>query len=187
MSAPSSPPPRIVITGFMGAGKTTVARALAAHLQCAMSDTDEAVIEREGRSIEAIIGEVGEAQFRRIEAAALRRVLEFAGAGVIALGGGAWMMAENRALIAAHGCLTIWLDAPFELCRQRIAQGGQARPFARDYEAARHLYERRREVYALASRRVEIAAGESVERIVARLAALVEQASMKSNEREGRK
>ena len=112
---------RIVLTGFMGAGKTTVARALAARLGCAMLDTDDCIVERAGRSIEAIIDAEGEARFRRIETEALREILERGSARVIALGGGTWTIEANRALIAAHDdCLSVWLDAPFATCWQRI-------------------------------------------------------------------
>ncbi|HYG11779.1 MAG TPA: shikimate kinase, partial [Pyrinomonadaceae bacterium] len=144
---------RIVLTGFMCAGKTTVARALAARLDCSMLDTDAALVEREGRSIEAIIKEDGEPRFRQIERDALRAILERDRARVIALGGGTWTIADNRALIAAHDCLTVWLDAPFELCWRRIANSADARPLARERERARQLYDARRAAYELAALR----------------------------------
>ena len=147
---------RILITGFMAAGKTTVAAALARRLDCPMLDLDEFIAGREGRSIQAIIDEDGEAQFRKLEAQALREALENNAAHIIALGGGTWMSARNRALIAAHNALTIWLDAPFELCWQRIIRAGDARPLARDKEQARRLYEERRSLYELAALRVRI-------------------------------
>ena len=101
MNAPA-PPRRIVLAGFMCAGKTTVGRALAARLDGALLDTDAALVEREGRSIEAILDEDGEPRFRQLERDALRAVLERDASRVIALGGGTWTVAENRALIAAH-------------------------------------------------------------------------------------
>ena len=136
--------PPIIITGFMCAGKTTVARALAARLNCARLDTDEAIIERERRSIEAIIEADGEARFRQIEHEVLRACLDNSDARIIALGGGAWTLAENRALIKAHDCLTIWLDAPFELCWRRLTNADHTRPLARDRVQARELYTARR-------------------------------------------
>lgn len=147
---------RILITGFMAAGKTTVAAALAQRLDCRMLDLDEFIAAHEGRSIQKIIDEDGEARFRQVEAHALREALENKTARVIALGGGTWMSASNRALIAAHNGFTVWLDAPFELCWQRIISAGDLRPLARDEEQAGRLYEERRALYELAALRVRI-------------------------------
>jgi shikimate kinase len=143
---------RILITGFMAAGKTTVAAALARRLDCRMLDLDEFIVERAGRSIQTIIDEDGEAQFRQMESHALREALENSTARVIALGGGTWMSVGNRTLIAEHNALTIWLDAPFELCWQRIRRSrNDKRPLARDRKRARALYDERHPLYKLAA------------------------------------
>ena len=60
----------------------------------------------------------------------------------------AWTLERNRALVEARGCLTVWLDAPFDLCWQRARTQDNQRPFARDEAKARKLYERRRAAYA---------------------------------------
>ncbi|HEV7843227.1 MAG TPA: shikimate kinase [Pyrinomonadaceae bacterium] len=160
---------RIVITGFMGAGKTTVAKALAAHFNCRMIDLDYIITERERRSVPALISEEGEDRFREAEHSALRVVLGMNRARVIALGGGAWMLAENRALITGHDCFTVWLDAPFKLCWQRIVESEAVRPLARDMETARELYDERRSVYALAELRIEAGAERSAEALAAEI------------------
>ncbi len=148
---------RILLTGFMAAGKTVVAEALARSLGCAMLDLDQFIAASAGRSIQAIIDGDGEARFREMEAQALGEALEHKTARVIALGGGTWMNARNRALIAEHHGFTVWLDAPFELCWQRIIRAGDnTRPLARDYEQAGRLYEERRALYELAALRVQI-------------------------------
>jgi shikimate kinase len=163
-------PRRVVIMGFMGAGKTTVARTLAARLGCAATDADEFATAFAGQTPREIIDREGEPRFREIEARALAEILADESARVVALGGGAWTVASNRDLVARHGCLTVWLDAPFELCWRRIARAGRnARPLARDREAARRLYETRRGLYALASRRVEASELKSVEMIAAEI------------------
>lgn len=178
---------RIILAGFMCAGKTSVARALAARLGCAMLDTDELVVAREGRTIEAIIEEDGEARFRQIESDAVRDALEHSAARVIALGGGAWTIAANRALIDGHGdCLTVWLDAPFDLCWQRITSAEVARPLARERERARSLYEERRNLYALAALRVCEREGSSAEDTAAQIASIIER-QIFADEHEGRK
>lgn len=168
-------PARVVITGFMAAGKSTAARALARLLGCGSADTDELVRAREGRTPAEIIDADGEARFREIESRALGDALATDGPLVVALGGGAWAVAANRALIAGRGCVAVWLDAPFELCRQRIeAESAKiGRPLARDIETARALYAARRETYALAAHRVEVAAGRTAESIAAEIANLL--------------
>ncbi|MFL6231215.1 MAG: shikimate kinase [Pyrinomonadaceae bacterium] len=167
-------PARVVITGFMGAGKTTVARALAARLGCDALDLDEFVTAREGRGPQRIINEDGEPRFREIETHALRDALVQTRARVVALGGGAWTLQANRELIARAGYLSVWLDAPFELCWRRINEAaGEARPLARDLERARTLYGERRGLYALADRSVLVEAEKSVEGIAAEIEILL--------------
>lgn len=178
MTSHARRPRRIIITGFMCAGKTTVARALAARLDCASLDTDAAIVARARRSIEAIIEAEGEARFREIETSVLRDVLENREARVIALGGGTWTLAENRAAIAAHDCLTVWLDAPFALCWQRIAAARDtpsARPLARNQEQARALYAARRDAYSLAAWRVQAGEARSAEDMAAEIVSIIER------------
>ncbi|HKS26391.1 MAG TPA: shikimate kinase [Pyrinomonadaceae bacterium] len=160
---------RIVITGFMAAGKTSVAKALAERMNCRMIDLDFIITEREKRSVPALITEEGEARFREAEGRALRVVLEMNRARVIALGGGAWTIHENRALIAEHDCLTVWLDAPFELCWQRITESEESRPLAKDREAAERLFHERRALYTLARLRIEVTTEKSAEDLAAEI------------------
>ena len=163
----------LVITGFMGAGKTTVGRALARLLGVTFVDLDDAVTELEGRAPRELIDVEGEAYFREAETRALRRVLEEGAAGVVATGGGAWALARNRSLAAAHGCLSVWLDAPFDLCLRRIEDEGarDARPFARDPGRAERLYAERRPAYRRADLRVCVSQGRSAEELAAEIAA----------------
>jgi shikimate kinase len=158
---------RIFITGFMAAGKTTLASFLARRLDCPMVDLDQLIREREGRSPQQVIDEDGEARFRELETRALRAVLENEASSIVALGGGAWTVEQNRALIAERGGFTIWLDAPFELCWQRIGSAGDSRPLARDRERAERLYGERRALYGLADLRVQAAAERSAEDVAA--------------------
>ncbi|MDT7605090.1 MAG: shikimate kinase [Acidobacteriota bacterium] len=163
---------RIVITGFMGAGKSSVARELARLLHDSFVDLDDEVTRAEGRTPRELIDEEGEPYFREAETRALRAALEEGTARVIALGGGAVSCAATRELLARRNCLTIWLDAPFESCWQRIAED-DARPFARDRETARRLYEERRKFYSLADYRVEIGAGRSIESVTSEIREVV--------------
>lgn len=161
---------RIVIVGFMGCGKTTVAKALARKLNCAMIDLDSFITDREARSPAEIIELDGESSFRELETRALREALKHKTARVIALGGGAWTIEANRALIEKDNCLSVWLDAPFELCWRRItAKGKASRPLAPDRRRARALYESRRASYQLAQLRVDVAAGEGIAEITSEI------------------
>ena len=166
---------RILLTGFMGAGKTTVARALARRLAGTCVSVDELVTRLEGRTPQALIDEEGEDYFREAETRALRRALAAESAPVIDTGGGAWTLARNRALVAAHGCVAVWLDAPFELCWQRITNeaGRTDRPLARDRARAERLYEQRRAAYRLAALRVPVTPESDAEKLAAEIAAAV--------------
>jgi shikimate kinase len=154
----------------MGAGKTTTARALARKLSCTMIDLDCLIEEREGRQPQVIIEEDGERQFREIETRALREALAEREARILALGGGAWTIPQNRALIKEERALTIWLDAPFELCWRRIAsEQSSGRPLARDKESARRLYDERRELYSQAGVRIKVGEEKSADALAAEI------------------
>ena len=165
-----SRPRRIIITGFMCAGKTTVARELARRLSCEMIDLDDHIAAREGRTPQQLIDEDGEAHFRELETRALRDALEQSDARIIATGGGAWTLERNRALIDKHGCLTVWLDAPFELCWNRIEAEGDSRPLARNRELARALYDERRASYSTAELHIRADADCSAAELAAEVA-----------------
>jgi shikimate kinase len=114
---------------------------------------------------QAIIDEDGEQPFRELESQALSVALETGNAQTIALGGGTWMITGNRALIRERNGFTIWLDAPFNLCWQRIASENSSRPLARDSSSARELYDKRRAVYDQAMLRVEVCEEKSADAI----------------------
>ncbi len=132
----------IFLTGFMGAGKTTIGRCLAERCQVPFIDLDQRIESGEGRLISAIFAKEGEARFRDLEAAYLAACEAPA---VIALGGGAYIQSAIRALTAERG-LTIFLDLPFELLYQRVA-GDSNRPLARSRASLAALYQQRLPVY----------------------------------------
>ncbi len=167
----------IVIIGFMGSGKTTVARELARALDCRAIDLDALISEREKRSPKKIIKQSGEDEFRRIETETLGEVLQDESTGLstrlISLGGGAWTLPRNRDLINQHQGLTIWLDAPFELCWERIEASGATRPLAPSRELAERLYRERRPVYELAELHIVISETMSATETAGRIAEMV--------------
>lgn len=159
---------KIVITGFMGSGKTRVARALAQRLGLEMVDLDERITSKEGRSPAQLIVEEGEETFRLIESTVLRELVQTDNARVIALGGGAWIEKTNRDLLKEHSYLTVWLDAAFEICWARIETSGEDRPLGKSKEQAQALYDRRRPIYQLADLRIQIG-NEDFEDLISRI------------------
>ena len=153
---------KIIITGFMGSGKTRLARELARRLNLEMIDLDDRVTEREGRSPAQLIVDEGEEAFRLIESAVLHELLETNGAGVIALGGGAWIEERNRDLIERYSFTSIWLDAPFEVCWARIKASDEERPLGKTRAEAQARYDRRRPIYALARVHIPVRAEEDL-------------------------
>lgn len=155
----------IVIVGFMGSGKTTVARELARLLKCQSTDLDELISKREGRTPREIIDQSGEAEFRAIETDTLAHSLSQkpndVPTHVIALGGGTWTLPRNRDLINEQKGFTVWLDTPFELCWERIQASGEDRPLARDEHQTRLLYAGRRSQYALVNFQLQVGAHQS--------------------------
>jgi shikimate kinase len=96
--------------------------------------------------------------------------LKTSDAKVIALGGGAWTIAANRDLIAAHNGVTIWLDAPFNACWERIAASGhRIRPLAPDRNSASELYQLRRASYELATFKVAMNGNENAMEVAAQI------------------
>lgn len=135
----------IVLTGYMGAGKTTVGAALAAQLGWDFVDTDQLIEQMAGRPIAELFQE-GENHFRLWERQAIATLPGRVDV-VVATGGGAVLDEETRAILATLGPI-VHLDAPLETLWQRV-QGDANRPLARDRElfAARHavrklLYQR---------------------------------------------
>ena len=153
----------------MGAGKTTVGRALAQRLGWSFHDLDDVIEQREGRTIAAMFAESGEAAFRRAESAALQSLLEKSGAQgnvIVALGGGAFVQPENRAALEQAGAITVLLEAPLEELRRRcrVDTNGRTRPLAQQEERFAGLFAERRTAYQKAQFHVDTA-GKTVEEV----------------------
>ncbi len=164
--------PGLYLVGFMGSGKSTVGRRLAAELGWPFADLDAIIEAREGTTITQLFADHGEPEFRRRESAALHEATARVPRGqplVLSLGGGAFGVEANREYLQRHG-VTLWLDCPLERCRQRVAQE-QHRPLARDPQAFAALFEARRPIYAQAHYRVDADTDDDRE-TVARILAL---------------
>jgi shikimate kinase len=148
--------PGVYLAGFMGSGKTTIARLLADRLGWDFIDLDAEIEAAQQTTIAQLFETRGEPEFRRIETETLKivmRKIERGMPSVIALGGGSFVQPVNAQMLAGHG-ISVWLDCPFEILEARIANG-ESRPLARDPELFRKLYDDRRAAYGLATYRVD--------------------------------
>jgi len=169
----------VCLVGFMGAGKSSVGRALGQRLNWIFEDLDDRIAAREGRSVPDIFRDSGESAFRRAEHAALQQVLEELRSGmarVVALGGGAFVQKENADLLQASGVPTVFLDAPVEelwqRCCSQAAEAGAERPLLQNMDQFRKLYETRRGSYSRASLKVQTG-NRPVEAIAAEIAKML--------------
>jgi shikimate kinase len=141
---------RLALTGFMGVGKTSVARHLEHMTGCRRIDLDSMIEDRAGKTIAEIIASEGIPRFREFESEALSRVIEANRGCILSLGGGTWTIAANRDLIKQSGFTSVWLESTFEHCWYNIKFSRKTRPLARDKDSARVLFDERQRVYCLA-------------------------------------
>jgi shikimate kinase len=147
---------KIYLVGFMGAGKSSVARALAKRLDWRAEDIDERIETRERRDIPSIFKQHGEPYFRAAEREALIDLLPLRGT-VVATGGGTFVDPRNRELMMRDG-LVIWLDVPLAMVLERVPPDGR-RPLAADRGTLEALYNQRLAAYRLAPVRVDASRG----------------------------
>ncbi len=121
---------RVVLVGLPGAGKSTLARALAERLGCAVLDTDEVLARRVATPAATYLRDAGEERFRAAEVEALVEALD--ADAVVATGAGVVTRADARDLLA--GERTLWLDAPDATLLERVAGGD--RPLLGEHPAA---------------------------------------------------
>ncbi|HET9705577.1 MAG TPA: shikimate kinase [Vicinamibacterales bacterium] len=153
---------KLYLVGFMGAGKSSVARALGRRLDWKVEDIDERIERAERRDIPTIFRDNGEPYFRAREREALVGLLPERGM-VVASGGGTFMDPANRELMLRDGAV-VWLDAPFTTILGRVPRDGR-RPLAADRTGMEQLYNQRLAAYRLAHFRVDAGRG-SVEELV---------------------
>lgn len=143
---------KIYLVGFMAAGKSTMARKLAARLDWQVADIDALIERREHLSVSAIFSKRGEPYFRAAERAVLADQIP-ARHVVVATGGGTFVDPHNRELIRQDG-VSVWLDVPFDQTIARVPGDGR-RPLAADRLEFERLYNARRVCYQQAHIRLD--------------------------------
>ncbi|HYN87216.1 MAG TPA: 3-dehydroquinate synthase [Ardenticatenaceae bacterium] len=116
--------PNLILTGFMGTGKSTVGHAVADVLGRPFVDLDDLLVERSGRDIPRIFAELGVVAFRQLEAAAVDEIAEQSGL-VVATGGGTIVSSRNRRALARSGVLICLRAEPSEIEGRLHRPGGR--------------------------------------------------------------
>lgn len=165
---------RIVLTGFMGAGKSTIGPLLAQRLNWEFVDSDRVIESRAGKKVAQIFAQDGEAVFRTIEAEAIRNCWGREDL-VLALGGGAIETESTRDLLAGlEGTYVVFLDAPLDVLVARCLdqKNGEERPVLADKERLQRRFSSRLTHYRNADITIatpDLSPGEVVDRILAEM------------------
>jgi len=138
----------IVLVGMMGAGKSSVGRALARRLDRMLLDSDEMIEAREGRSVREIWMDDGEPVFRELEAAVLTDAIASPTPSIVAAAGGVVLSEANRTVLKSDGAYVVWLLADVDLLLERV-RNGMHRPLLDDDPEGtlRAMYAERADLY----------------------------------------
>lgn len=170
-------PKLIVLTGFMGSGKTTLGGEIASILGRPYLDIDRLIEERTGMTVKDIFARKGESYFREVEHQVWREIIENAEVPlIISTGGGTLTFERNWDLLRGHDAFTIFLDENFEVLWQRI-KNDPSRPLVslqnlteeEARERIRALLEERRRFYERADLHLnpgEVSEGEELIRLI---------------------
>lgn len=145
---------KIYLVGFMGSGKTTVGRALAARIGAPFFDLDELIESSEQKSVKEIFAAHGESYFRKRERDLLRSTRHL-DAAVVATGGGTFTFDDNIQFIKSEG-LSVYLSASYALLRARVAGKAEVRPLFKDDLSTHELYANRTRYYRMADLTIEV-------------------------------
>jgi shikimate kinase len=181
-ASPEAASQAVFLVGFMGAGKSTVGRALAGRLNWNFEDLDDRIERREARTVSEMFRTSGEQDFRRAEFDALREVLDELHSGgdarVVALGGGAFVQPAISELLKRARIRTMFLDAPIEelwrRCQRQADLHGVERPLLSSRDQFWELYRIRRPGYLQATLRIETS-GHTIEAVAEEIALVLKK------------
>lgn len=164
-------PVSIVLTGFMGSGKSTIGAMLSEYSGLPLVDLDSEIEKNAGRSISDIFAHDGEAVFRELEYNMLASCLASGRSQILATGGGALTAQRNIELVRSSPALTVYLNATLPEIKRRIGRG-LSRPLWRDDQSdeLQKLYDRRQGIYSSVADR-SISADQDPDQLAAALAA----------------
>ena len=170
---------RIALVGLRGAGKSTLGRMLAQHMNCPFIELDRVVEQDYGASIPDLIEMAGTATFRRYERSALDRIVSANQTAIITTAGGIVSNPETYALLL-HRTHTVWIKAQPEDHMARVVAQGDFRPMAKNRETKANeamtdlvaILEARRTDYARAEAELDTS-GDTIERSFAKLLTIV--------------
>lgn len=140
-------PLRIVLTGFMASGKSTVARKLAKTLGIPSMDLDQIIEERLGRSITEIFSQHGEDYFRTMEREIFTDLLSQEGSYILSTGGGCLLQEGMEDLVRAHQGQIVYTKISLETALMRAGNRASRPLLQQEPEALRRLYEMREVAY----------------------------------------
>lgn len=158
---------RVYLVGFMGSGKTTVGRLLAARRSVPFVDLDAALESMTGHTIRETFESHGEPWFREREAELLKGTASLPRA-VVALGGGTFVFPENAAFVRRHG-VSVFLDVPIDVIVERLEGKTADRPLFSSIDEARALYESRLSFYRMSDWTIPVSASWTADEVVDRL------------------
>lgn len=140
---------KIIILGYMGAGKSTIAQQLAQELQLPYYDLDHEIEKQQQKTIPAIFAEKGEVFFRKIEHQVLHQLLQQEEGAIISLGGGTPCYANNHLILQQEGVKSFYLKASIQTLTQRLEKEKEHRPMLQtntedtlETFIAKHLFDR---------------------------------------------
>lgn len=156
---------KIALIGFMGSGKTTVAKLLARRLELPAHEMDEIILTRSGRArIADIFSRDGEAHFRRLESGVAAEMGALSSA-IVSCGGGIIGNPQNLIDMRRHGGIIVYLRTRFETIEGRIGSDGD-RPLFKDLQRAQELYLSREAQYAACADIVSDTDGRTPDQVV---------------------
>lgn len=177
---------RIVLCGFMGAGKTTAGRLLAERLAWTFQDVDAVIEQESGLKIAQIFSRFGEPHFRQLEHETICRLLERENT-VFALGGGAIEHPQTRQRILAHpNTLFVHLGVTMETVLSRCSGTETIRPVFNDRERLQVRYDQRIPLYSQAHLTIptdDISAAEVANRLIETMKHLPQEGTCPRSER----
>ena len=163
----------IFLIGFMGCGKSTIARRLSERLGVTQVEMDEQIVQEQGMPITAIFEKYGEEHFRDIETALVHRLQAEDGV-VVSCGGGAVLREENRKMMKESGVI-VWLTAEPETILERVKHGTD-RPILNGHMNVEYITElmaKRHDCYDAAADYAVATDGKSLEEICEEILKLV--------------